>query len=79
MEVTVNMPAGQFKAKCLKVMDQVQRTHETVVITKFGKPVAKLVPIEEKSRKLPYGFLRDSVMVRKGIVASTGEKWDADA
>ena len=75
----MDMPAWQFKAKCLKVMDQVQRTHEAVVITKFGKPVAKLVPIEEKSRKLPYGFLRDSVMVRGDIVASTGEKWRADA
>ena len=75
----MNMPAGQFKAKCLKVMDQVRRTHEAVVITKFGKPVAQLVPIEEKSRKLPFGFLRDSVMVRGDIVASTGEKWHADA
>lgn len=75
----MNMPAGQFKAKCLKVMDQVRRTHETVVITKFGRPVAKLVPIEGKSRELPFGFLRDSVMVRGDIVAPTGEKWHADA
>ena len=75
----MNMPAGKFKSKCLKVMDQVRWTHEAVVITKFGKPVAKLVPIEEESRKLPFGFLRDSVMVRGDIVASTGEKWHADA
>ena len=75
----MNMPAGEFKAKCLKVMDQVQRTHEPVIITKFGKPVAKLVPIEEKSRKLSYGFLRDSAVVRGNLVAPTGEKWHADA
>ena len=75
----MNMPAGQFKAKCLKLMDRVRRTHEAVVITKFGKPVAKLVSIEEKSRELPFGFLRDSVMVRGDIVAPTGEKWHADA
>ncbi len=75
----MNMPAGQFKAKCLKVMDQVQRTHESVVITKFGRPVAKLVPIVEKSRELPFGFLRDSVIVRGDLVAPTGEKWHADA
>jgi prevent-host-death family protein len=38
------MPAGQFKARCLKVMDDVQSTREPVVITKNGRPVAKLVP-----------------------------------
>jgi prevent-host-death family protein len=40
------MPAGQFKARCLKVMDDVQATREPVVITKKGRPVAKLVPAE---------------------------------
>lgn len=38
------MPAGEFKAKCLRVMDRVQKTGEPVLITKRGKPVAKLVP-----------------------------------
>jgi prevent-host-death family protein len=37
--------AGKFKAHCLSLMDDVQRTRETVVITKRGKPVAKLVPV----------------------------------
>jgi prevent-host-death family protein len=41
------MPAGQFKARCLKVMDDVQSTREPVVITKKGRPVAKLVPAVE--------------------------------
>jgi prevent-host-death family protein len=43
------MPAGQFKAQCLKVMDDVQSTREPVVITKRGRPVAKLVPTTEPS------------------------------
>jgi prevent-host-death family protein len=38
------MAAAQFKARCLKVMDEVSNTREPVVITKKGKPVAKLVP-----------------------------------
>ncbi len=38
------MPAGEFKARCLRVMDDVQLTREAVVITKKGRPVAKLVP-----------------------------------
>jgi prevent-host-death family protein len=40
------MPAGEFKARCLRVMDAVQSTREAVVITKKGKPVAKLVPAD---------------------------------
>jgi prevent-host-death family protein len=43
------MPAEQFKARCLKVIDDVQPTREPVVITKKGRPVAKLVPAEEPS------------------------------
>jgi prevent-host-death family protein len=39
------MPAGEFKAKCLRLMDEVRDTGEEIVITKHGEPVAKLVPL----------------------------------
>ena len=39
--------AGEFKAKCLSLMDQVSQKQTTLVITKRGKPVAKLVPYQE--------------------------------
>ena len=42
------MAAGEFKARCLQVMDQVSSTRTPVVITKRGKPVAKLVPADER-------------------------------
>ncbi|HEY2394250.1 MAG TPA: type II toxin-antitoxin system Phd/YefM family antitoxin [Candidatus Angelobacter sp.] len=41
------MPAGEFKTHCLSVMDSVQKTKEPVLITKRGRPVAKLVSAEE--------------------------------
>ena len=50
------MAAGAFKANCLAVMDEVQAKHETVVITKHGKPVAKLVPISTGIDEI-YNFL----------------------
>ncbi len=74
----MNMPAGQFKAKCLKLMDHVQQTHGTIVITKFGKPVAKLVPVEAEPKKAIFGFLKDSVVIKGNIIAPLGEKWHAD-
>jgi len=45
MDRTNVMPAGLFKQGCLAVLDNVAATHREVVITKRGKPVAKLVPI----------------------------------
>ena len=41
------IPAGEFKAKCLKLLDEVQRTGEELIVTKRGKPVARLVPAEQ--------------------------------
>ena len=40
------MAAGKFKATCLAVMDEVQARRESVLVTKNGKPVAKLVPVD---------------------------------
>jgi prevent-host-death family protein len=42
------VPAGQFKAKCLAIIDEVNATGETVVITKRGVPAAQLTPVEQK-------------------------------
>ena len=47
------MPAGQFKAKCLALMDEVQATGETVVVTKRGKVVAWLTPPREERVQQP--------------------------
>jgi prevent-host-death family protein len=44
MTIMKEMAAGQFKAKCLAVMDEVKQTGESVLITKHGKAVAQLVP-----------------------------------
>ena len=53
------MQAGEFKARCLKVMDQVQKTREPLVITKRGKPVAKLVPADKPANDI-FGCLQGS-------------------
>ena len=50
------MAAGLFKAKCLAVMDEVAAKHVSVIITKYGKPVAKLVPVQGDTDEI-YNFL----------------------
>lgn len=56
------MKAGEFKAKCLAVMDEVAATGEAVVITKRGKPVARLVP-EPKNQTGLLEFLRNTAVI----------------
>jgi prevent-host-death family protein len=62
------MAAGAFKANCLAVMDDVQAKHETVVITKYGKPVAKLVPVDPQGDDI-FGFLRGKVTITGDVVS----------
>ena len=71
------MPAGEFKARCLKVMDDVQATRETVVITKKGRPVAKLVPAEAPVRSL-FGCLAGVVEIAGDIESPVEppESWE---
>ncbi len=72
------MAAGQFKAKCLKVMDEVQAKRVSVMITKRGKPVAKLVPVESKAeRDEIFGFMKGKIKIKGDIVkpALTLKEW----
>ena len=62
------MAAGAFKANCLAVMDEVQAKHETVVITKHGKPVAKLVPVNTDTDEI-YNFLADKGAITGDVVS----------
>ena len=70
------MPAGQFKVHCLKVMDEVASKREPVVITKRGKPVAKLVPLSKEKDDI-FGFLKGKVTVLGDVVSPilTPEEW----
>ena len=72
------MAAGQFKARCLKVMDEVRSTREPVIITKKGRPVAKLVPTEGQSDDV-FGCLRGQMKIVGDIVSPVVplEDWEA--
>jgi prevent-host-death family protein len=63
------MAAGFFKTNCLAVMDEVQAKHETVLITKHGKPVAKLVPVNTDTDEI-YNFLAGKGAVTGDVVGS---------
>jgi prevent-host-death family protein len=62
------MAAGAFKAKCLSVMDEVHAKRETVIITKHGKPVAKLVPVGAEKDEI-FGFFVGKGRITGDVVA----------
>jgi len=70
------LTAAEFKAKCLAIMDDVAATGDPVLITKRGKPVARLVPAHV-ARDTLVGFWREGVADVGDVVAPTGERWDA--
>ena len=68
------VPAALFKAQCLSLLDRVGP--EGIVITKHGRPVAKLFPIATESAAL-IGSLKGKLTI-KGDILSTGVNWDAE-
>ncbi len=75
----MEISAGEFKAKCLKLMDNVASTHEPLTITKHGKPVAMMVPVMPKSETLLFGYMAGSATVRGDIVAPVDVEWEAES
>jgi prevent-host-death family protein len=71
------VPAGEFKARCLKLMDEVRTTRRPLVITKRGKPVAKLVPVEEELQPL-FGRLKGTVTIHGDIIGPIEQDWHAE-
>lgn len=69
--------AGEFKAKCLKILDEVQQQRKPVTILKRGKPVAKLVPVNERSSAF-IGSMKGTMEVLGDIIAPIDVKWEAD-
>ncbi len=67
--------ASEFKARCLELLDEVARTRVPVIVTKRGKAVARLMPLESELSM----SLEGSVRYGGDIVAPVDDEWDADA
>lgn len=68
---------GEFKSKCLGLIDELSRNGGELVITKRGKPIARVTPV---SKEWPdaFGFMAGTVEITGDIVGPTGEEWDAE-
>jgi len=78
MKKAIEMPASEFKAKCLQILDDVAESRRPVTVTKRGKPVARLVPVETEPRTLD-GTWDGKVKIMGDIVYfDTSEDWEAN-
>lgn len=74
------MPISKFKAQCLAVMDRVRRTGRPVRVTRYGRPVADVVPASPPAHATrTLGFLKDATTITGDLVApvTTARDWNA--
>lgn len=70
------VPATEFKTRCLALLSEVAENHETLIVTKHGKPVARVLPYAAQSDVNP---LKDSVLFETDLVSPIDEAWDVEA
>jgi prevent-host-death family protein len=72
----MDVPAAQFKAECLKLMDLVEKTRVPIIITKHGRPVAQLAPVPAEEDSL-FGYMKDTLKIHGDVMAPIAEEWNA--
>ena len=72
------MAASEFKAKCLRLMDEVNERGGEIVITKNGKPVAKLTAYHERPKSF-FGAGRDRMKIIGDIISPIDVEWEAQS
>jgi len=70
------MPAAEFKAKCLKILDELEAGG--ILITKRGRPVARVIPAAEADNRKLIGSMKGKIEIH-GDLFSTGIKWNAES
>jgi len=73
--MATTIAAGEFKAKCLKLLDQVEAGRETLVITQHGRPVARVMPMPAQENIV--GSMKGSVLWMGDIISPIDVEWDA--
>jgi prevent-host-death family protein len=79
MAKSTTLPASAFKARCLELMERVRETRESYVITKHGKPVARLVACEGDGLERPFfGSMAGTVIEYEGALDPVPGEWFSD-
>lgn len=71
------IPAEQFKAKCLALLNDVAQSHDSILVTKHGKPVAKVVPVNIDS-DINTKPIKDCITFMGDVISPLDELWEAE-
>ena len=77
-DTTRTIKASEFKAKCLKLIDEVADRGYEIVITKNGRPISRLVPYREKPKSL-FGIDRGRIEILGDIIEPVDVEWEANS
>jgi antitoxin (DNA-binding transcriptional repressor) of toxin-antitoxin stability system len=72
------MPVSEFKAHCLAVLSELERTGKPLLLTRHGKPVVELRLPTPAKPQAAFGSMKGSITIVGDIVAPTGERWEAE-
>ncbi|GGG80274.1 type II toxin-antitoxin system Phd/YefM family antitoxin [Edaphobacter dinghuensis] len=73
-----NIPATQAKAQLLKLLDTVSTKRTTIVISKRGKPIARLVPMDDDPKIPLFGRMKGTMQISGDIVSPDPEAWNSE-
>jgi prevent-host-death family protein len=68
---------SEFKARCSEIVSRVERTRTPVDVTRRGRKIARIVPVDGEADTDLFGFARGSIAVRGDIVAPVDVAWEA--
>ena len=74
----MEMAIGKFKAHCLQALRDVQERCEEIVVTKRGKPIARVVPIENECASPAFGCMKGTGTITGDIISPIAVKWNAN-
>jgi prevent-host-death family protein len=72
---SITVPAGEFKSRCLKLLDEVAAKRHTLVVTKRGRPVAQVSPVPQQGGFV--GSMPGSVEIHGDIISPVDAEWEA--
>lgn len=79
MKTAITVQSGEFKTHCLRYLNELTTQHKTFVITKRGKAIARLIPMEDTKPRSLYGCLKGTATIQDDIITPINEAWSADS
>jgi prevent-host-death family protein len=76
----ITMNASEFKAKCLSILDEVERTGQVITVLKRGKPIAQVVPVVPREKGYAQQTLKGTVKILKDVIPPVlpSQEWEAE-